>query len=201
MTDAVTICNMALGHVGARSKVSQVFPSPENSEEARNCFIYYETARKAALESFDWQFASREVSLALYADDDTPVRWQYQYAWPDDCINPIEIIRLDFDDEPIAFATGISSDGTTKLIFTDEEDAALRFTADIENPTLFPATFEASFAWRLSMDLAIPLTRNRDVFMTCADGFAQSLPEARKASANRGRHHKQQKASWHKGRF
>jgi hypothetical protein len=95
MPTQVDICNAALSEVGTRSTIAGL---TENSNEAQNCSIHWNFARKAVLREYNWEFASRQVSAALIcAAVGTPENpngtpplppwpWQYEYAWPNDCI-------------------------------------------------------------------------------------------------------------------
>lgn len=198
MTSIVDICNQAIGHVGGKSKVQTVFPAPEATEAGRNCYLYFHAARRATLEAFDWRFASREQSLALYGT--APSRYTYQYAWPSDCLLPREIVQTTRAHDPVPFETGLSDDGTTKLILCDVEDAVLRYTRDLDNMTLWPEVANDALGWRLGMYLAIPLTRNAEMQKACENGFKFSLGQAHAVSANTRRKDPPRSSSWHRAR-
>ena len=200
MTSIVEICNQALGHIAARSKVETVFPAPESTVEARNCNIYFHTARKATLEAFDWDFASREGTLSLYAGDATPDRWGFQYAWPADCVAPREIVRALRTTDEIPFKTSLSSDESTKLIWTDEEDASLRYTRDLENVERWPATATTALGWMLGFYLAVPVSRSLALQKECMEAFNYSLGQATAYTARTQREDAPRMSSWHRAR-
>jgi hypothetical protein len=70
----------------------------EQSDEARNCTIHYDIARRAVLRAHTWNFARKQISAAmLSAAQGTPENpngtppvpiypWLYEYAWPQDCL-------------------------------------------------------------------------------------------------------------------
>lgn len=200
MTAAVDICNMALGRLRARNKVTTVFPSPEATEEARQCHVYYHPARQAALEAHDWSFASNEASLALYAGDETPERWLYQYAFPSGCLVPREIVKGDPDEDAIPYQVALSSDQTTHLILTDQKDAVLRFTRDIENPTLFTPGFVQALSWALAVDLAMPITGKSEIMDDCSKAYQRALSSAETYASDQVTNRSGRHAAWHRGR-
>jgi hypothetical protein len=70
----------------------------ENSDEARNCTIHYDFARKAVLRAHAWSFARKQIPATLYlAAAGTPENpngvapfpaypWLYEYIYPPDCL-------------------------------------------------------------------------------------------------------------------
>ncbi len=89
------ICNMALSHV-RKTPISAV---TEQSENARKCMLFYDIARRAALRSCDWNFASSKVKLAelgnvdraianptVLADQDFYPGFSFLYAEPANAI-------------------------------------------------------------------------------------------------------------------
>lgn len=182
MTSIVQICNMAIGHIRGANKVQTVFPAPEGSEEARACFIYYAAARDAALEARDWSFASRETTLALVGTP--PTRWAYQYAWPNNCLIPREIVSGVLDGEPIPFEVTIDEALSQKLILTDEITASLRYTAVVEDPSMYSAGFTMALSYRLAMDLAIPLKGDAKLQGAMREAFNAAAGEASFSNTN-----------------
>lgn len=185
MTSEVQICNMALGHVRADNRVQTVFPFPEDSEEARQCFIFYETARDAVLEAHQWSFAAREATLALTANT-PPTRWTYEYAFPADCIKPRAIAPTGHTAEPIPFETAIDSDLGQRLIWTDEAAASLIYTARVEDPNVYTPGFVTAFARRLGAELAIPLKGDAKIQDAQLNAFNALISMVATSDANTG---------------
>lgn len=183
-TSIVQICNRAIARVKGQNFVSTVFPSPEDSVEARLCYTFYEDARDATLEAADWQFASKTSTLAEIGT--APDRWAYQYAWPAGCLVPREIVSEAIPSEPIPFEVALSDDELTKYILTDEGEASLRFTAQITDPTRYSAAFRIALAYRLAVDLAIPLKGKRELQKAMQEGFAAAVSNASTIDANMG---------------
>ena len=59
----INIWNRALGFLGARGVAAE----QENTPEALQCRLYWDTARRQVLRDFPWNFAQRRVWLAPQA--------------------------------------------------------------------------------------------------------------------------------------
>lgn len=198
MSSILDTCNRALGHIGA-NKVQQVFPSPEDSEEARACYQFFDQARKTTLEAVDWKFASREKTLSLTGTP--PAKWGYQYAYPADCLMPREIVKSTRSGDSIPFDTSLSDDELTRIILTDSENASLRYTRDLSNTELWPTIASEVLCWRLGMLIAVPITRSTDMQKVCERGFQLALGDAKTVLANLPRKDKKRRARWIEGRW
>lgn len=163
MTSKVDICNRALSSIGSKSVIQDI---DEGSTESVQCKLHYTPARRTALASMDWRFASRQVTLALTAN--TPTLWAYEYAWPNYCIEPREILPSVRSGKPIPFDVVLNDTLSARVIHTDEAEAVLRYTADAENANVYPPQFEDVLVASLATRLVIPLTRDQKL-----------LPEAR----------------------
>jgi len=152
----IQICNMALAHAGSRSKIESL---DEASTEAWQCKLWYDHARKTALAMFDWNFARKRKALSL-ADEDAPSGiWTYRYSYPADCVQAREIqnvVSVISDAHP--FEIEMESDGETKTILTDIEDAILIYTFDQTNPNTFSTFFVDLLAWVLASFVTYSLT-------------------------------------------
>lgn len=63
----VSICNLALSHIGDTAAVTSIKP-PDSSQQAQLCSHFYYIARDAMLEMGSWSFATKRVKLALVKD-------------------------------------------------------------------------------------------------------------------------------------
>ena len=91
------IYNMALGFIGARTIAS---PN-ENCNEAIQCELYWDRARRSALRDYPSNFAVQRVQLAetivpsVYCDEQgRPVVYQHAYALPNKCLKVMRLHRL-----------------------------------------------------------------------------------------------------------
>lgn len=155
MVSEVSICNQALAHIGAEALIESL---SENTEEARFSNIYYASARDSLLRGHQWNFATRYVKLAKIGT--APTRWTYQYAYPADAMNAIEIVNT-VDKVKIDFE--IINDGASgRYIVTEQDDAELRYTAAVTDPTVFDPGFVEILSWAIAYRIAEPLTGNSD---------------------------------------
>lgn len=98
----VTICNLALAHLGDTATVASISP-PDSSVQAQLCARFYYPARNALLEMASWGFATRRVALALLQEavdgssprvypDGSPATWRFMYALPNAVLNVLAVL-------------------------------------------------------------------------------------------------------------
>lgn len=192
MSSKVAIWNMALVNVGSSGFIQS---DTEPSAEANHCRVVHDSSLKSALESLDWNFARIQVALA---DLGTPeVNWQYQYAYPSNCLKVRKIVTSSRLDKPLPFKTGLNSAGTQKVINTDVEGAIISFTANIENTALFPESFSQLVAWHIALGIAPALSGNdQKIFDKVRNGLSVALSHAQTVDANEGQEDDEQDAPW-----
>lgn len=156
-TDLVQIWNMALGHIKANNFIQA--PSDPGSV-ADQCRLYYPEALQFVLEANDWNFARKTATLALTVV--TPTEFAFEYAMPADALTARRIFNsLDPHGnqlEPIKFKTGLNAAGTGKVVWTDQKDAVLIYTVDVDLVTLFSGSFVLCLSFYLASLLAVPVT-------------------------------------------
>jgi hypothetical protein len=72
-----SICNMALGRIGA-TRINDFSDDTESSSEAIQCRLHYETTRDAQLRSNLWRFARARETLSANV---TAPDFEYSYAY------------------------------------------------------------------------------------------------------------------------
>lgn len=202
MASAVDICNLALGHLGDRATVSSITP-PEGSAQAEHCARFYPIARDLCIEAHDWGFATKRATLALLSLTPPP-GFNFVYQVPTDCRNIVDLIdpaALDdyvyhghgerwrgFEREPVPYEQE-TVDGT-QVIYTNLENAQLRYTFGVTDTTKFSAQFVDSVAWLLAAYLAGPVIKG-DVGMQVGSAmmkaFVASISQAKASDANNRR--------------
>lgn len=85
---ATEIANLALTHIGLSKPIQAL--GMDHSEEDQMCSTWWDTARRATLKRIPWNFATRQVSPALVANNPTP---EYLYAYQDPADN-VKIVRF-----------------------------------------------------------------------------------------------------------
>ena len=96
----VTICNLALGHLGDTATVASIKP-PDASVQAQLCARFYPMARNALLEMASWGFATRRVKLAEVALPAEVGTWLHAYAAPNAMVNALAVLpNVPLDNDP-----------------------------------------------------------------------------------------------------
>lgn len=158
MASALDICNLALSHLGDSANVSSIDP-PEGSAQAEHCARFYPIARDSLLEMHNWSFASRRAQLALLAED-IDTAWSYAYAAPAGMVKPVAVVQ------PGALDTANSEEYTVEslasglvVIYTNTENAVLRYTARVTDTTKYTPLFVDALSWLLASYLAGPIIK------------------------------------------
>lgn len=219
MPSEVDICNLALGNLGDDATVASLDP-PEGSAQADHCARFYPLARDLMLDAHRWGFSTRRASLALLSAA-PPSAWLYAYALPGDALNLISVLAPDAPDDnsaampvfstygcapinqpgiytPQPFVTETAADGTP-VLYTNQANAVLRYTARVTDPSLFPPTFVQGLAMRLASMLAGPVLKGDDGIKAAAlwsDRADKWLAQAKESDANQQHQQVMQAPSW-----
>lgn len=181
MASEVTICNLALSHIGANPIASL----SDSLREARECKILFDSTRDSVLRDHKWSFATKRLTLALLSD--TYTGWTYAYSYPTDCLVAHEIYN-EYSNysrtSKIEFEIASSSSLTSKIILTDKENAELIYTAKITDCNMFDSLFIAALAYKLAMELAIPLKGNGQLTQAMYQLYVITINQAKTISAN-----------------
>ena len=178
MATEVDICNLALAHLGDDATIASLNP-PEGSAQAEKAARFYPIARNTLLEMHTWNFASRRGALALTTN--TLEQWDYAYAAPADMMNPVAVISPTVqNDYATRMSAGDTPGGITSnyaptivagqyspqqfavegdLIYTNQENAMLKYQAFITDPSVFSPLFVITLSWHLSSMLAGPVIK------------------------------------------
>jgi len=178
MATEVDICNLALAHLGDDATIATLSP-PEGSAQAEKAARFYPIARNTLLQMHTWNFAARRGNLALTTN--TLDQWDYAYVAPADMMSPISIIsptaqndyatRMSAGDTPGGITSNyaptivagqytppqIAIEGT--YIYTNQENAMLRYQAFITDPSTFSPLFVITLSWHLASMLAGPIIK------------------------------------------
>jgi hypothetical protein len=125
----------------------------------------------------------------VLADLSTPPSdWQFAYRYPTDCMRVIEImvpsIRFPVAKMKIPYEVGADSDGTGKIIYTNQVQAQLRYVGKVTDPNMFDALFTDSLSWRLAAELAVPLSASGDMGSKALQMYNSSILAAGARSNN-----------------
>jgi len=176
MTSVVSLCNIALDHIG----VPSIADLDEASEEARKCNLHYALTRDTMLQGYPWLFAKKTLVLAEVANV-WEERWEHSYTRPSDCLKVRRIVpEIDRGEEtnPIPYSVGEG------LIFCNSSPAKLEYTKRFEDPAKFPPLFQEALTWALASKICIPLTKDQSLRKDAYQLASQTLNAAQTADAN-----------------
>ena len=178
MATEVDICNLALAHLGDDATIASLSP-PEGSAQAEKAARFYPIARNTLLEMHTWNFASKRGNLALTTN--SLDQWDYAYVAPADMMSPVAVIsptaqndyatRMSAGDTPGGITSNyaptiVAGQYTPQqfslegdLIYTNQENAMLRYQAFITDPSLFSPLFVITLSWHLASMLAGPVIK------------------------------------------
>lgn len=227
MASVVDICNLALSNLGDSAIVVSIDP-PDGSAQAEHCARFYPIARNTMLEMATWSFATKRVTLAQVTNPSTT--WLYAYAMPSQVVNVLSVLPSDatddysqtfsppdfaqfpngFRDNPMLNAAyspqpyTIETDANgDDIILTNVEDAVLRYTVLVDDPTKFSPLFVTALSWLLSSMLAGPLIKGdagSSKAMQCLKIFQAWETQAEASDANQRKVTPVQVVPWISGR-
>lgn len=180
MASEVTICNLALAHLGT----ANINSLDDASKEGRACKLHYAAARDAVLRDHPWNFAASREYLALLSGV-TPVGWSYAYAYPSDCLFAREIWQDTPQLEPTPFE--VMRISGQRVLATDEANAALEYTAQVTDTAQFDSLFIDALGYKLAAELAMPLTRSIPITQAMLSLYMSRMAQATTVDSREGR--------------
>jgi hypothetical protein len=213
MANEVSICNLALAHLGDRAAVTSISP-PDQSAQASLCAQFYPFARDATLALHNWGFAKRRGTLAEVNNPSTT--WAHAYAVPANKTTIIAVLDANALDDysattqvdlqntqrgsytPRDFDLETVADGT-QIVLTNTPDAVCRYTVFITDPAQFDPLFTLALSWLLASMLAGPVLkgeRGSAAEIACLKVFNTWLNKATGADANERQVRPAQQVTW-----
>ena len=152
----VSICNLALSHIGE----APITSLSDNTNAARECNRLYASSRDMELRAHNWNFAIRRGNLAA---DGTAPDWgpASRYIIPSDCLRIIEV--RDATDWRVE-GGNLGDAGTVYIVTAWSGTLYIRYIARITDTAVFDTLFANTLAARLAMDLAPRLTQSNAVY-------------------------------------
>ena len=226
MASEVEICNLALAHLGDDATVSSIDP-PEGSSQSEHCARFYPIARDSLLQMHTWNFASRRVTLASVTMPYT--MWRYAYACPGDMMTAVAILPPEAENDyaikpfptdmagwgwvnapfvgagtyvPQQYQIETDTSGN-KVIYTNQENALLRYQALVTDTTKFDPLFVMALSWHLASMLAGPVVKGTEGAQQgrqCTQMMMAYLQQARASDANQRNVRPEHITPWVSGR-
>jgi len=156
----LVIWNMALGLLKNSNSVEN---EDENSFEAEQIRIYYETCVGFVLRDHLWNFAKKQQVLA--STGTAPTGWEFQYIYPTDCIkagriyNPIDPQDILLDRIPFEVAKDPDSPG--QVIWTNLDAAELIYGINVTDPSRWTPDFDNALSLYLGHKIAFAISNSR----------------------------------------
>lgn len=177
MASTISICNLALGHLGA----DRIDALTEASSEARACNRFYAQTLDALLAAGPpWRFARQEVVLAEVSGV-TSSRWAHVHALPADLLRVREVRVAD---EALSADDAVAYEMFGDRLLTNLTPVSLRYIRRIDDPSQFTPLFIEALSWHLAARLAMPLTRDANQRQAAFQMALQSQAAASAAEGN-----------------
>lgn len=160
------ICNMALAYI-AKGRIASM---DEQSEQARQCKLFYETTKKDLLRNYTWGFAKRVSKLAELTQAEESPYWLYIYSYPQKCVAVRKIFDKETGKQVLAgqqeeWDLYMASDNVLG-IGCNIPKAYLEYTYDVDDANLFSADFVDAFSHMLAFQICVQLTGNSGLQQT-----------------------------------
>ncbi len=197
-TSAISICNLALVDLGQSDTIESF---QERSSLARRLANTYDPTRREVLEGHDWPFARRRQLLALHAED-PPAAWVFRYQVPANMIAARFVVNpMGTDADAVPYELELGPDGASLTLLTNLQDAELRYTADVTNPSIFTPLFSRTLAKAIAARLALSVTGKIAVKNAVGNDMVDSFTAATSSAANQGQKPPPPDADWISGRY
>lgn len=195
MASKLEICNFALQNLGA-NKITSL---NENTTEAIECNLRYDSSRRALLQMHLWNFAIKRASLSR--ETSTPAfNYNYQFALPSDFLYAVmtgleesfqspapQIVNTNLYVNDVPSYGGIDKyriEG--KKLLSYDTEVNLVYVADEEDTTAFSATFTELLARYLSYQIAYRVVGSKTERDSQKTIFEQELEEFKSIDSQQG---------------
>jgi len=173
MTDAVSICNLALQQVGAKS----ISALTDDTTAGRACNRVYEQARNSELRAHPWTFARERVQVA--ADSTDPIFGAAKrYALPSDSLRILPTNGRDGTDTQDDFQV------FGRFVHTDHSSPInLNYIKVVTDENAFDSLFTELLIARIAMDIAERVTQSNKKKESAIFHYKEIQKEARRINA------------------
>ena len=178
------ICNMALAFI-AKGRISSM---DEQTEQGRQCKLFYEITKRDLLRNYTWGFAKKIDKLAELTQSEKNPYWVYIYSYPQKCVAVRKIFDKDTGKEVLA---GQQEEWDLFMVKDhvlgvgcNVPRAYLEYTYDVDDANLFSPDFVDAFAHMLAFNICIQLTGNSGLQQTQYQLAQAALMRARYTAAS-----------------
>ena len=181
----VAICNVALARIGHTQFIETLDDAPT---EAEVCRRLYPACRDEVLELIDWPFARRRYKPAQIVATTldlgaVPGGWSYAFALPADGIpNGIRKIEsglhVERTDQAVPYDVEYDNKTQQNILLIDVATPEVVYTMRLTDTKRFAPTFDSAVAWRLAIDLVLPLRKDVAVGVRVMAAYSQAIGTA-----------------------
>ena len=151
-TSGTSICNQALGRIGA-NRINDLDDTTDTKPEAIQCRLHYEPTRDALLRSHWWRFAAGRATLSQDTVDPA-FEYDHQFILPTDFMALRSIYGDNYTTRRnLRYSVAIEG----SRILTDESTIQIRYTKKITDASKFDPLFVKMLSLLLSDELIGPL--------------------------------------------
>lgn len=171
----VSICNLALSHIGEKSITSL----SDDVKPARECNRLYAITRDMEFRAHNWNFSIKRTNLS---EDGTEPdsEYKHRYQVPAECLRILEVLYAN----SWRVEGGNLADAGKLFILTNLSGPIyIRYVAQITDPAVFDVLFVNALAARLAMDLVEPLSQSNTKAEMAAEKYRFWIGQAKSMDA------------------
>ena len=181
MPSIVDICNLALLHIGAGASIASL---SEHSTEAQTCARIFDIARDSVLRDHDWNFATKNITLAQIETDSD--EWKYRFTYPNDCLKARRIVAGQNRTHSHKFKVASDQKTQSRTILCDVNPAILEYTVRAQSPESYDPLFVEALSLRIASLIAFSLTGKTRLRSDALSLYKEAVANARLADAQEG---------------
>ena len=147
-----TICNMALGRLGAK-RIDSYDDATESSVEAILCRLHYTQTRDALIRSHRWRFAKGRKTLSENA---TSPDFEYDHAYD----LPVDFLAMQqpYEGVPGLEGTHYTYSAEGKQILSNEDEMEIKYIKRVIDPNEFDPLFIEVLVLSLAIKMSMPIS-------------------------------------------
>lgn len=172
MASTAGICNSALIKLGATTIMSLT----EGSRNANLCLEQYDKLRDDLLRAHAWNFATRRAKIARLTAEPA-FGFAHAYQLPSDWLRTIAV----HDNDGGSGTARYRIEG--RRILSDAENIWVKYIGRVDDANEMDPAFREALAWKLAIDLAVPITQSTTALREAEEGFRRALIKARSVDA------------------